>query len=76
MDELSWELELLRQMEEEDEQGQEESEPEEVVSPYQNARQEAMGQMLSIFRDADDILYHLALEEQKKEEEAKALTEE
>lgn len=72
MDELSWELELLRKMEEEEEGDKEAPEPEVIASPYQNARQEAMGQMMSIFRDADDILYQLALEEQKKREEAEA----
>lgn len=62
MDELMLELELLRQMETEM-TFMEEDQNKKRTSPYQNAEQEAMGQLAAMFDDIDEILMSIELED-------------
>lgn len=64
MDEFMLELELLRQLEEDNPSSVEIEEKKESVSPYQNAQQEAMGQLAATFQRIDEILMAIELEEE------------
>ncbi len=64
MDELMLELELLKQFEDTEEVEDTEQE-EERYSPYQNANQEAMGQIASMFQSLDNLFLEFEEENDK-----------
>lgn len=65
MDDLMFELELIKEAEEEQEKKEQAAREKSVsVSPYQSAHQEGMGQLASLFQDIDDVLMDVFSDEE------------